>query len=94
MSAVYVNGKYVLQDSTFTVPKGKRFVGWSLSKDGEIIIDLNVDDNITVYAIWKYINEEKNPSIGDNYITYIIVSIISLTSLIVASIYTNKKLAY
>lgn len=88
-------GLFTLPENKFTAPAEKQFRGWSLSENGEIISSLQVNDDITVYAIWEDVPKEEkqeekktnNPKTGDT----IIVSIVTLgISLIIISIVTKK----
>lgn len=45
-------GIYILPNNSFIAPNDKIFKGWSLSKNGEIISELDMNDNKVVYAIW------------------------------------------
>jgi ribosomal silencing factor RsfS len=54
MAAVHnLTGTYTLPESTFTPPEGKRFSGWSLTSNGEIITTVEMDEDKEVYAIWE-----------------------------------------
>ncbi|MBQ8536062.1 MAG: InlB B-repeat-containing protein [Clostridia bacterium] len=53
MAAAQVIGSYPLPECTFAAPNGKRFKGWALSENGEVITSLVVDQNRTLYAIWE-----------------------------------------
>lgn len=44
---------YTLPENRFVSPIGKRFKGWSLNNDGEIITELEMNENKIVYAIWE-----------------------------------------
>ena len=50
---------FLLPENTFMAPGDKRFKGWSLKSDGEIIKSVTPNDVkngvVTVYAIWEYI---------------------------------------
>lgn len=48
-------GKYTLPKCDFTAPEGKRFDGWALTADGTVIntTTITVNENITLYAIWR-----------------------------------------
>ncbi len=57
MDTIYTNeDEYTLPENKFFAPTGKKFKGWSLSKDGDIITKVNVNKAITVYAIWEDAN--------------------------------------
>ena len=45
-------GAYTLPANSFTAPAGGRFLGWALSKDGEVITSLELTGNVTLYARW------------------------------------------
>ncbi len=45
-------GEYTLPECGFTF-EGMKFVGWSETKDGEIVEKIDVSGNVTVYAIWE-----------------------------------------
>ena len=48
------NGSFDLPTTTtFTAPEGKRFAGWALSAEGEVITSLNLSGDTTLYAIWE-----------------------------------------
>ena len=53
MSDVTVMDKYTLPDCEFTVD-GAKFMGWSLTADGEIIktSDISITEDTTLYAVW------------------------------------------
>ena len=53
MSDVTVMDKYTLPDCGFTVD-GAKFMGWSLTADGEIIKtpDISITEDTTLYAVW------------------------------------------
>ena len=46
-------GSYTLPECGFTAPAGKRFAGWALSADGQVISTHSVDQDFTLYAIWR-----------------------------------------
>ena len=48
-------GSYDLPDCGFTAPDGKLFAGWALTADGTVIntTTITVNQNITLYAIWR-----------------------------------------
>lgn len=54
-----VSGSYTLPECGFTAPAGKRFGGWALAADGEVIAGTTIDitSDITLYAIWEDIPE-------------------------------------
>jgi endonuclease/exonuclease/phosphatase family metal-dependent hydrolase len=53
MDAVSVQvGDYTLPANGFTAPNGGRFLGWALSRDGEVITSLELTGNVTLYARW------------------------------------------
>lgn len=54
-----VSGSYTLPECGFTAPAGKRFKGWALAADGEVIAETTIDitSDITLYAIWEDIPE-------------------------------------
>ena len=53
--ATDLTGEYTLPENGFTAPDGKKFKGWSLTKDGEIVTKVTMDKDIKVYAIWEAI---------------------------------------
>ena len=53
-----LTGTYTLPKNNFVAPDGKQFKGWSLSSDGEIVEELNLDEDKIVYAIWEDIPED------------------------------------
>ena len=55
--AADVIGEYPLPDGLFTAPEGKRFKGWALSADGEVIEaeSIIIDADTTLFAIWQSI---------------------------------------
>ena len=83
-------GNYDLPTSTFTAPKGKKFKGWSLTNNGEIITSLNVNADKTVYAIWENI-PVTNPKTADNVIIYTVVGLVSFFGLLYSFIYFKRK---
>ncbi|OLA35351.1 MAG: hypothetical protein BHW38_00490 [Firmicutes bacterium CAG:321_26_22] len=50
-----LTGEYTLPANGFTAPDGKKFKGWSLTKDGEIVTKVIMDKDVKVYAIWEAI---------------------------------------
>ena len=50
-----LTGEYTLPENEFTAPDGKKFKGWSLTKDGEIVTKVKMDKDVKVYAIWEAI---------------------------------------
>ena len=52
-SVTDLTGEYTLPENGFTAPDGKKFKGWSLTKDGEIVTKVDMTENRTVYAIWE-----------------------------------------
>ena len=48
-----LTGTYNLPENAFTAPEGKRFKGWSLTSNGEIITSVQMTEDRTVYAIWE-----------------------------------------
>lgn len=60
-----LNGSYTLPKNEFLAPDGKIFKGWSLSENGEIITEINVNEDKIVYAIWQDEYEYKFVD-GDN----------------------------
>ena len=50
-----LTGEYTLPENEFTAPDGKKFKGWSLTKDGEIVTKVTMDKDVKVYAIWEAI---------------------------------------
>ena len=53
--ATDLTGEYTLPANGFTAPDGKKFKGWSLTKDGEIVTKVTMDKDVKVYAIWEAI---------------------------------------
>ena len=53
--ATDLTGEYTLPENGFTAPDGKKFKGWSLTKDGEIVTKVTMDKDVKVYAIWEAI---------------------------------------
>ena len=53
--ATDLTGEYTLPENEFTAPDGKKFKGWSLTKDGEIVTKVTMDKDVKVYAIWEAI---------------------------------------
>jgi hypothetical protein len=55
MSNVQAGGKYTLPECTFTAPIGKKFKGWALTSNGEVIksATINITGDITLHAIWE-----------------------------------------
>ena len=53
--ATDLTGEYTLPANGFTAPDGKKFKGWSLTKDGEIVTKVIMDKDVKVYAIWEAI---------------------------------------
>ena len=45
-------GAFTLPECTFTAPEGKRFLGWSLTADGEVLTSLVVTGDVKLYARW------------------------------------------
>ena len=54
-SVTDLTGEYTLPENGFTAPDGKKFKGWSLTKDGEIVTKVTMDKDVKVYAIWEAI---------------------------------------
>ena len=54
-SVTDLTGEYTLPANGFTAPDGKKFKGWSLTKDGEIVTKVTMDKDVKVYAIWEAI---------------------------------------
>ena len=52
-SVTDLTGEYTLPANGFTAPDGKKFKGWSLTKDGEIVTKVIMDKDVKVYAIWE-----------------------------------------
>lgn len=53
MTAVTANeGAYTLPANGFTAPTGKRFIGWSLTADGEVLSSLDLTEDVTLHARW------------------------------------------
>ena len=52
---VIEEGSFTLPVNEFTAAKGYEFAGWALSQDGKVIdkTAITVDQDITLYAIWK-----------------------------------------
>ena len=80
-------GIYTLPKNEFTAPSGKRFKGWSLTKNGAVINTLDVEEDVTLYAIW----EVGNPNTGDNINTFATISIISLVGILGSTIIFRKR---
>lgn len=68
MDDVEVSKEYTLPENKFTAPENKKFKGWSLTKDGEIITTITPAKDTIIYAIWEdnikeytyeFINQEK-----------------------------------
>jgi len=58
MDNIVVDGStFKLPECLFTAPEGKEFRGWAISYNGEIIRhhEYSVDDDLTLYAIWRYV---------------------------------------
>ena len=54
MDSVTVGGTYKLPTTTtFTAPEGMQFKGWSLTIDGDIITEIYMNENKSVYAVWE-----------------------------------------
>ena len=79
-----------LPTNEFTAPEGKKFKGWSLSKNGDIITELNVDGAKTVYAVWEDEKTEKKKDIVPDTIDKIgMFTLIGLGS--IGAIFAVKK---
>ena len=48
-------GSFILPENGFTAPNGKKFKGWSLSENGEVIEETTilVQKDTTLYAVWE-----------------------------------------
>lgn len=90
MKVIYGEGKITLPKNGFTAPAGKQFKGWSLSKDGEIIDSVDLNSDITLYAIWEDISL-KNPETADSILFYVVSSFVSLIGI---GLYRIKKINY
>ena len=68
MDDVVIAGTYTLPENEFTAPEGKVFKGWSLTKDGEIVTSIEVNEDKVVYAIWEDIPKKYDYEFikGDN----------------------------
>lgn len=56
-----------LPTDIFASTDTKKFTGWSLTTNGDIITSLNMDEDKTIYAIWNYLdNYTYNFLNGDN----------------------------
>ena len=55
MSNVQASGEYTLPTCSFTAPIGKKFKGWALTSNGEVIesATINITGDITLHAIWE-----------------------------------------
>ena len=53
-------GTYALPENSFTAPEGKRFKGWALTADGEILSESNVTvmTDTVLFALWEDIPHE------------------------------------
>lgn len=62
--------RYVFPENQFLPPTGKKFKGWSLGKDGEILTKVDyslfTETINTVYAIWENIPEIRTDKININ----------------------------
>ena len=76
------------------IKEGYIFKGWY--KDSDLLVEFDYDtlitENTTIYAKWEQIknNENNNPQTMDNIISYIIVLLLSIISLISSTIYVKK----
>lgn len=100
-------GVFTLPENEFTAPTGKKFKGWSLTPNGDLITSLELTEDVTFYAIWEEIPttttttknnkvekkelKEENPSTGDNILLYTIVGFISFATLATGTIYFRKN---
>lgn len=87
MDALYQTGKVTLPTNGFTAPSGKKFKGWSLTPNGELITEVDVDKLVTVYAVWE---DEEVPNTIDS-IEYYIVGTFTLLSTLFVSLSLKKK---
>ena len=61
-----INEEYTLPKSTFTAPTGKEFKCWMINDvEKEIGAKITITSNITIKAVWKDIEKEKNQTITE-----------------------------
>jgi hypothetical protein len=63
MASLAASGETALPECAFTAPVGKRFKGWSLTADGEILENVFVDRDVEVFAIWED-DPDYDPDLG------------------------------
>lgn len=59
MKDILATGEVTLPENAFIAPSGKKFKGWSLTKNGKVITELNVNGTQTLYAIWESDNNSQ-----------------------------------
>jgi polygalacturonase len=67
-SATLLSDKYAVPESSFKAPIGMKFVGWRVNNEGEVLVpgmNINVDGDFTLYAVWDYIIKAGNVSNGN-----------------------------
>jgi polygalacturonase len=67
-SATSFNNKFTVPESSFIAPNGMEFVGWRVNNEGEVLVpgmNINVDGDFTLYAVWDYIIKVDNVSNGN-----------------------------
>ena len=75
---------------------GYKFIGWHTEKEGGIplVSEPTLEDNMTFYANWEKVESNKDiesPQTFDEFYSYIIMSIVSLTGLLMTLIYLKKR---
>lgn len=97
MDDIVAKGKVTLPENGFTAPEGKVFKGWSLTKDGKLVTEVDVNDTVILYAIWedketeKETEKEKVPETLDNIILYASIGAASILALGICLKLTKKN---